>query len=270
MPPSIFRRRLELRRLRRVILPSGGVDIVTATGGALTAWLRNSSTGTITSVPDVRNTNPATANGGTITANADFSMSSSTGELLWPLVTAQNNGNVAKNQFGIYLWLKRLGAGASQFPWAIDIGTGGASQRTLFAQKSGTNQIFRVYNSAGTAARNASLTNVFATTGTWNLYGWEFDLGSGGTEAQRAVFTINGVVQTLSFTDAVGTPGAMPTSFPSVTGNMTLMSQGGTNYWDGIVGRNIFVFGAGMTGRTEGLLTQAARDALVLYEVPSA
>jgi hypothetical protein len=253
-----------------VILPSGGVDIVSAAGGALTAWLRNSSTGTITSVPDVLNTNPATANGGTITGNADFSMSSSTGELLWALVTGQNNGNVAKNQFAIYLWLKRLGAAAAQFPWAIDIGTGGASARTLFAQKSGTSQIFRVYNATATAARNGTLTNVFTTTGTWNLYGWEFDLGSGGTEAQRAVFTINGVVQTVTFSDALGTPGSVPTQFPSVTGNMALSSQGGTNFWDGIIGRNIYVFCAGMTGRTEGLLTQAMRNTLVLHEVPTA
>lgn len=236
------------------------------TGGAVTAWLRNSTTGSVTSVPDVINGGNATQSGGAITGNADFSMSSSTGELLWPLIAA-NNGTA---KFGVYMWIKRAGAGASQFPWAVDIGTGGASARKTFHQKSGSNGVFRVYSAPSSAtARAGTVTNAFSSTGVWDLYGLELNLDSGGTEAQRAVYTIDGVVQTVSFADALGTPGSVPVLMPTVTGNMVLFSQGNSNFFDGTFGRNILVLGAAMSGATEGLLTQSARNDLVTFEPPT-
>jgi hypothetical protein len=254
------------RQQRAQLIIEGGApafDPSTVVSG----WLRNSSTGTIASVSDVLNPGtPAVASGGTITGNADFSMSSTTGELLWPL-TAANNGNA---QFGLYMWVKRVGATASMFPWAIDIGTGGASARKIFHQKSGTNGIFRIYSApSSSTARAGTVTNAFSSTGVWTLYGMELDLASGGAEATRAVYTINGVIQTVNFTDALGTPGAVPVLMPTVTGNMVLFSQGNSNFFDGVFGRNIFTLSAGMPGRTEGLLTQAFRNSLLTFEVPT-
>jgi hypothetical protein len=245
----------------------GGGGVAFDPSTVVSGWLRNSSTGTIASVSDVLNPGtPAVANGGTITGNADFSMSASTGELLWPL-TAANNGTT---QFGLYMWVKRSGGAASMFPWATDIGTGGASQRKIFAQKSGTSMVSRVYSAPSSAtARSATVASVFASTGVWSLLGWELDLASGGAENTRFVFTIGGVVQTCTFADAVGAPGSMPVLMPTVTGNMVIFSQGNSNFWDGVIGRNIFTLSAGMPGRTEGLLTQDFRNSLATFEVPT-
>lgn len=235
---------------------------VLVNAGIITAWLRNAVTsGDVDFVADTLNAgNPATTNG-TITGNADFSMTFSTGELIWPLVAANNQTQT----FGVYMRLKRTGTTSAQFPWAIDIGTNGASARKVFFQKSTTNGIVRVYNATSTAARAATVTNAFSSTGQWDVYGVELDLGSGLAEDKRCVITINGVVQSFTGSTPLGAITEMPSAMGTPTGNFIIGSQGGSNYWEGSIARDIFVLGARHPARTEGLLPPAGRMGIVNY-----
>jgi hypothetical protein len=54
-------------------------------------------------------------------------------------------------------------------------------------------------------------------------------------------------------------------------GTATICGQqpNGTNAWVGDIGPNVYIFGSKMTGATQGLLTTAARTALLNFEAPT-
>jgi hypothetical protein len=262
---------------------SAPIDPVNVTAGAVSAWLRVAS-GTITgsgysALPDALDAaNPAvqstdarrptaatSANGLPILACSSQAMS-------LPLTAARNG----TTQWGFGCWVKQTGGGASA--WVItsidSAGSAGASARKFLAQPSTggvTNVGMFVFNATSTTARGAQKTGVL-TANTWMFLTYELNLGSGGSEATRAVITLNGAVQGLTFSDALGTPGAMPTSMPSPTGSIGLFAQNlstGANGFGGNIGPNIYLFGSAMPGATEGLLTASARTALMNFEAPT-
>lgn len=256
---------------------------VVSTAGAVVSWLRVAQ-GTVTgsgysSIPDLldpsspavqstdarRPTVATSANGLPILALASQGMS-------LPLTSVRNS----TTQWGFGTWVKQNGTGSTTHVLvSIDsAGGAGASARKLLAQPATaglTNLNIFIFNSTSTAARRAQITGVL-TLNTWKFVTFEQNLGTGGNETTRSVITVNGVVQTLSFADALGTPGSMPTSMPSPTGNIGLFCQNlstGSNGFGGNIGPNVFIFGSAMDGATEGLLTPAARLSLMNFEAPT-
>jgi len=266
---------LSLRARRR-----NPADPVSVTGGAVSAWLRVAR-GTITgsgysSIPDMLDgANPAvqatdarrptaatSANGLPILACA--------AQLLALPITAARNGTT---QIGFGAWVKQTG-GTFPVLWTMDsAGSAGASARKILTQdgSSPSNLAIVVFNAASTASRSGTINGVL-TSNTWKFVTFELNLGTGGAEATRAVITVNTAVQALTFADSTGTPGSMPTSMPAPTGNIGLFAQSfttGGNGFTGNIGPNIYMFGSAMPGATEGLLTPAARTALMNFEAPT-
>ncbi len=268
---------LSLRTRRR----SPADDPVSVTGGALSAWLRV-ALGTITgsgysSIPDMLDgSNPAvqatdarrpvaatSANGLPILACA-------TSLLQLPLTAARNG----TTQWGFAAWIKQTGGSFPVHASIDSAGAGGASARKLFclqaAASSPTNLGVTAFNATSTAARKGVINGVL-TASTWKFVSVELNLGTGGAEALRAVITLNAAVQSLTFSDDTGTPGSVPTSMPAPTGNVNLFAQNTSalNPFVGNMGPNIYLFGSAMPGATEGLLTPAARTALMNFEAPT-
>lgn len=255
-------------------------DFDPATVSAVSAWLRvanaTSSGGLISSLPDMLNSNPAVqatdankpATG--TSANSLPIMTSTAAKFMnWP-VHASNNGTT---QFGYGMWIKATSTTGSRGLADTSALSGGASANKFrsFGVTGGNQFSVRVYNATSTAGRSATLASGFGTLNTWQFVTVELDLDSGGAEASRCVVTIDGVVQTLNFADLLGTPGSMPASMAAPTGSMILLAiaNNGTAGWVGDIGPNIFFFGSAMAGRTEGLLTSAARTALRNFEAPT-
>lgn len=240
---------------------------------AVAAWLRIPE-GTITgsgysSVPDKLASNPATqgtdadrppsatsANGFSIMdldGTSDF--------LSWP-AASNNNQTVTCGYAG---WLKPDIVSSAQ---GILCAIPGATNRIELLRSSADLSV-DIYISQFSSRRGA-IASVFAA-GTWVFVTWEYD-GGGANDAARCTITINGVVQTLTFSDSSGAPGAMPATLVNTAGPFLIgcrIAASHTGCWDGKFGPNQFVLGSKMTGATQGLLTASARTALMNFEAPT-
>jgi hypothetical protein len=263
---------------RRRINSGGSQGFDPTTVSAVSAWLRLAG-GTITgsgysSVPDMLSVNPATQSSdairpvnGTSANGLPIVTCDGTTALSWPL----NAGNNGTTQWGFAAWVKTTTAAGVRELFNIDSVGSGASSRKLQQVSSGTSDMIDVFDVPGTSARRASMTSLF-TLNTLVFVTFELDLNSGAAEASRCVITRNAAVQTLSFSDANGTPGSVPVAMGAPTGNAAIYSRfvnGASTSWIGDVGPNIFILGSKMPGATEGLLTTAARTALMNFEAPT-
>lgn len=267
---------------RGSIFPSslGPTDPVLS--GVITAWLRvplATVTGLgMSSLPDVLNSNPAvqatdlarppqftSANGLLVGQGVDDRMS-------WP-------ANAANNQ--LVTWgfathmirdttttqcIFRTGPTTLTQPQptdshAIFLGSTSGVQFNAFTDATGT----QAYRGLSPAASVSTSAYVFVTV--------EFD-GSQATDPAKLTITLDGVVQTLSFANHVGTPGAMPAALQGQPGgsDIALFGQRTNATTTGFVGKmgpNIYILGSKMAGATEGLLTPAARFSLGSFERPT-
>lgn len=241
--------------------------------GVVTAWLRVAG-GTITgqgyaSVPDL------IANPAVMTVDDDrppaatsannlplLNMDGVTDFMSWP--AAANNNQTAVG--GIALWVQPAGV-AVTLKGIVTALPGATHRYGVF--RNGTDLFVDVHHSQF-IARRATIANVFVAN-TWIFITFEFD-GSGANDAAKCVLTVNGVVRTLVFTDASGSPGAMPSALVSTAGPYLIgcyVAASHTGCWDGKFGPNIYTIGGKMTGATQGLLTTPARLALMAYEQPT-
>lgn len=127
-------------------------------------------------------------------------------------------------------------------------------------------------NALGTAARSAQTASGALNSSAYTFVTVEFN-GNLAAEADRVVITIDGVVQTLSFGNSVGAPGAMPAALQGqpVGTDIVLFSEiaSGFTPYLGSAGPKIYFFGAAMAGVTQGLLTAGARQALSAFQRPT-
>lgn len=134
---------------------------------------------------------------------------------------------------------------------------------TQSASGDGDRLAFHSLNGAG--ADSVSEIDGASPLNTWQFLTYEFN-GDGATDADKCVITVDGVVQTLTFSGA-----AMPSALVSVTGTIMYLAQqsGGTNPFVGQAGPNWYFFNAKMAGVTQGLLTAPARSSLSTFERPT-
>jgi hypothetical protein len=255
-------------------MAAGSTQFLPSQLSAVAAWLRLQQ-GTITgsgysSVPDVLASNPATQstdgsrppnlNSSNALPRADFDGSADF--LSWPAVS--NNNQTTTWGFAGWFEMDTIAAGQAGFICALP----GATNR-IDATRNGGDFLVDVYTSQF-VARRANITSAFSAA-TKYFITFEFD-GGGATEADRAVLTINAVVQSPTYSNGSGTPpgSTMPTSLISTAGPYIIGSRtSGTGFLDGKMGPNLYILGSKMTGATQGLLTTAARAALMGFEQPT-
>lgn len=178
-------------------------------------------------------------------------------------------------KWGIHFHVRFTSAAGNPVPFSIDsAGSGGASTRKLIAQRFSGDLGYAF--DTGTTGRSAGPASLWPLN-TWVACGFELNLGlesSPGTpaaEADRMVWTINGLPVTSSFA-AIGGGNPAPVTMQVPTGSMNLFAQAaatGANGLVGEIGRHIFVFSNSMSGVTSGLLTPAARLALSNFDRPA-
>lgn len=257
----------------RIYKPATGFvpsDLSTANGGPISAWLRNTTlSGAVSSITDLLNANPAVSIAGQQpTGNADGSLTfdGTDDNFTVPLIAAINGAT----QWGWVGWLKPSSLVGGRHIVCIDSGGGGgASAGKISIEVDSSFFYIYVYSAAGLLRKATIAIGSAFTVNVASLYTVELDLGSGGSEASRCVFTRDGVIQTMTFADVIGSPGAMPTSTRTPTGSMNMRTHSTFATilpWGGTTGKNEYWLASGMAGRTEGLLTAAARAALKTYE----
>jgi hypothetical protein len=265
----------------------GGISAITAapyriykpagltTVSAVSAWLRvaqaTSDVNGVSSLPDIINANPAVQSvnsrkpGVGVSANGLPTMTfDGTADMLsWPLA-ASNNGTAA---WGIGLWLKAGDLSVTTRDiiamWVPD-----SSAYKLNFSQFGQQLFATVFKADGTSSSRQGVTvsNVITSTALWYFVTFEWD-SLAVAESDRFTITVNGVKQACTFSSG-GTPGTI-TTLHAPTGNATIGATGTALYFFGSFGANIYVLGSKMAGATEGLLTPAARAALMTYEQPT-
>ncbi len=182
-----------------------------------------------------------------------------------PLTTARNGATF----WGLGAWVRPTNVSGAKAIAAVTALTGGASAFKIIPYLSGSAVALIAYIS-GTDGRNAATAGSVVAATTWAFVTFEYN-GGGATEADRNVITVNGVPLSLTFSNigAGGTTGALPTP----TGNLLIGNQQDTGAastpFVGLMGTNLYLFGAKMTGAASGLLTQQARLALMNYQRPT-
>lgn len=193
-------------------------------------------------------------------------MSFTTNHVLAAPLTAARNGATF---WGMAGWVRPTNVSGAKAIGAVSGLPGGASAFKIIPYLSGSAVALIAYIS-GTDGRNAASPSAVVSAATWHFVTFEYD-GSGATEADRNVITIGGVAQALTFSNigAGGTTGALPTP----TGNLLIGNQqdsgAASTPFVGLMGPNLYLFGSKMAGATSGLLTAAARTALMNFEVPT-
>jgi hypothetical protein len=241
----------------------------------LSAWLRVANatvTGSgVSSLPDVLNANPAvqatdskrpplgtSANGLPILTFNGSQM------LQWPLIPA-NNGTSA---LGCAFWYKPGIVNDFQMPFGITAEAGStAVYKFMFPQPTNALALKCFFSGVGNGRNGQS--SLVLNVGQWYFVTGEYY--SIGTEAVRHVLTIDGVVLSLTYSnDNSGGSG----NLSAASGNAIIGSSNTTGGLPALatgaaLGPNIYTFNNKMAGATEGLLTPAARIALMNYEAPT-
>jgi hypothetical protein len=242
--------------------------------GIITAWLRNEATaGQVAAVADVLNPNPTTQPtlAARPAANADASLTfGPTSALRWALTS----DNYHVDKWGLVFWVRTPLSATARTIYRIRNIAGGANAESLNISISSTELVVvDVYIDASNIRRGT----VVGTPIPDNLprlctIEWDGDPndGSPATDAEKLTITIGGVVQVVTFSNGLGSPGAMPASLVPATGNAIIGANnpGGTSLpLTGALSRNPCLVATGrMPGVTEGLFSQAARNNLLAWE----
>lgn len=224
--------------------------------GALSSWSNVLSP----SVPAVQATagrQPVTEAGGSVLFDGGDVLS-------WPLIAGMNK---ATGALAFATWFDPASLAANQSLVVIHSGAGGASVSTWLMTAQSSNFRLDVRNN-GLVGRRGAAVGVLAA-GTPVFITAEFN-GAMPTEATRHVITVDGVVQTLSFSALSG--GVSDTVLNDPTGNALI---GGSANADvgvepilngGRVAKNIWCATSALDGATEGVWTPAARAGLMALE----
>lgn len=240
---------------------------------AISAWLKvapaNVSSGQISSVPDIINSNPATQSIPLRRPKLEYSNNGLpcmrfAGDgcvLVWP-ITAQSSGT---NYAGWAMWVKTNAILAGdQRLLRISSGTGAATGSKFTMSLAASNLEARASSNGTDANTNTSSASI--DTG-WHFLTAEYNK-DGATDTDKMTLSIDGAV--VSGT-AAGS--ATLTTLFAATGNIFIGNAAndgvGSSSFAGLIGPDIFAFNAKMSGATVGVLTTAARVALMNYSRPT-
>jgi hypothetical protein len=249
-------------------LAAGAGAFLPSSISGVAAWLRLQNA-TVTgsgysSVPDVLSSNPAVQ--GTdarrpvnATAANGLPIATFTDDFLdWPLVNGSNNQSPA---WGLALWVKCTADGTPRRIWSAMTAQASANRAELNQDTNGARGLHcDIYINNTSTRRGATQTTT--TAGGWSFVTVEYD-GAQATEAARCIVTIDGSVKTLTFSDANGTPGAMPATLVQPTGSVYIGARDTVpnQPFVGSIGPNIYVLNR--------QLTAAERTALMGFEQPT-
>jgi hypothetical protein len=236
---------------------------------AVSAWLRvaqaTSGVNGVSSLPDLLNSNPAVQS---VDARKPVMENSANGlpclrfatndVLVWP-ITAQSS---ASSRAGWGLWAKLDAASATQRLVRISTGTNGANGLKLNLS-SGASIASSASADGGTFKNNNP---AVAQNTSWHFLTIEYD-STGATDDAKWCFSFDAAV----IANVISGSGVLGTLF-AATGNI-LIGNGNdgvaSSSLNGLIGPNIFAFASKMAGATTGLLTTAARTALMNFEAPT-
>lgn len=254
-----------------LVLPSLQLADTLAVSADLVAWLHATATsGSVSSVTDVLNANPATqataVNQPTAVALNSFPALSFDGVndwLAWPLTAANN----ASQRWGIALWIK-FGSVSGLHCLLTAARISGASADRFDISQNGAGLFWDVYTSDGVSRRATMASGLDATTPKYVTL--EYD-GGQASEVDRCIITLGNVKQTLAFANSAGTPpgSTMPATLVAPTGAYAIGVQNiSTNLrpLSATIGTSIRVLGGGGGISGGGLLTSAQRAVLQNYE----
>jgi hypothetical protein len=245
-------------------------DPVTATSGAVSSWFSLAHPSSVvtgsgySSVRDILNpSSPATQSTdarrppAAVSTNGLPIVTVSASTLSVPLISAR----IGTTTWGFWGWLK-------QSPTAdavVSFGTsGGASANFAWFNfnTTGTNCKAELW----TGAQSRRCEKGSLSTGVWKFLTIEFNGALSGDA--RYTLTIDAAPQTVTFG---GSLGSVPATLPVVTGPGSLLSftSAGGFPFVGSLGTNFGFFGSAMSGVSAGLLTPAARLALMNYQRPT-
>ncbi len=247
-----------------------GRDPVTITEGAVSSWFRLAHPNSIitgsgySSVADVLNlSSPATQ--GTdarrpppaVAANGLPIITVSASALVIPATTAR----FATAKWGMWMWLKR-NTSADNICSAGT--TPGSSVNRLYTNVVGAVFRAQVFNSDSSQSRNCDVSS--GTINTWKFFTVEFNSDFAGDLAMCMTVDGTPIVPTFS-----GVLGAVPSALRAITGNASFaaFSSAASFPFIGSMGGNWGFMNASMAGVTTGLLTPAARTALMNFERPT-
>lgn len=265
MGRALIRQFAGVDRRRRLIEGAGFTPLALA---PVSSWFRLAGS-TITgsgysSVRDVINpSSPATQGTdarrppGATSSNGLPILNVTAATLSVPLIAAR----VGTAAWGFWAWLNQTSGADALISFGTTGGATGGNHSWFNFNTSGTNGKVELWD--GASSRRCDTT--FAV-GAWKFVTLEFNGALSGDA--RFVSTINGAVQTPAFS---GSLGAVPATLNAVTGSASMLSfnTGGGFPFVGNVGPNWGFLGAAMSGATEGLLTSAARTALMNFEAPT-
>lgn len=242
---------------------------VRVTDGAVTSWFRVAD-GTITgsgysSIPDVLNgSSPLTQSTDALRPPAARSTNNlpilniSAHVLVVPLIASRINVDT----WGMWFWLNRSPSANN----LTSIGTtpGSSVNRSYVEVIGGNNMRVQLFTAGGATVRQCDA--AMGSTGSWVFITIEYNGALSGDA--RLTRTLNGSVVSVSYG---GTAAAVPSQLNAVTGNATFgaFSPAAAFPFIGKIGPNFGYLGAAMPGATEGLLTPAARLALMNFEAPT-
>lgn len=227
------------------------------TGNVVTAWLRNTTIGALSSWPDVLNPgNPAVPRNVAPTGNADGSISLNGTTQSWSWAPAASNFNVTRT--GVAFWLKAIDFAVS--PAIFTMRTGGFVFQ-IAINGSGNTIGMNMVAQSGLRRDATSIGSAF-TTNTPAFFTWEYD-GGQSTDATICVITVNGTPVAFNYSGGLS---IMPATLHSTTNPIDIGSNGTSQLFHGAYGRNLFTLqgAGGISGG--GLLTSAQRTALMNFE----
>lgn len=181
--------------------------------------------------------------------------------LVYPL---QNLINNQLTSGGVAGWLRSpLSAATLRCIWSPILAAGLASESRLQLSINSVEGLrLDVWHDAANI-RRASTANSVIGDNVWTFVTFEPDLTL-ATEADQILITVNATPLALTFTNALGTPGAMPAAFLQPTGNGSLGNNAattGTGPFTGDWGPNIYFLNR--------QLTALERTNLMGFEVPA-
>lgn len=238
---------------------------------AVSAWLSvaaaTSDVNGVSSVPDLINANPAvqSVNARKPVIETSFGLPclrfATNDVLTWP-ITAQS---AATSYAGWAMWLKQDVASTVMRLVRVSTGTNGANGFGLNVTSSAGAYV-GAYSSDGNSGNFSQLSAAGAIDTSWVFLTLEWSL-DGTSTATRLTLTKNG--QVLS--GAVSGVATNATLF-AATGNILIGNANdgvASSPVNGLIGPHIYAFGSKMVGATEGVLTPAARLALMQYDNPA-
>ncbi len=259
---------MNLRFLEDELLLGGAAPSPPLASG-MTAWLRETATsGDQTAWERMLGTHDGVSNAARApTAGADSSLAftAATPDVMaWQSSAA----NFSTDYLCYYVWAKPTAVATNQTLLSLSNGTAGFGIRCLEVKLISAAFRIDVYFSGGNGRRFTY--NAQAAAGTSRLWGFEFNKDFNVDESKRIIGTRGGTVLTPSSVTDLGTGGS-PLTLINGTGLILLgnFNDSGvaSDAYGGQLGKNVFArAGSPMSGVTEGLLTQTARNALNAFE----